>query len=293
MGVAYGVGSGQQTRTTVKLFIASFLALYFELVVIRYLSTEIRVFAYLKNLPLIASFFGIGLGMIVGRPRKFRLVFPGAVLALFLLIVFSSPLGLTHIPFPSGDYFVWTSFERQGIPPIVLVLRYWTCTTAILAVLVGFFVVLGGIVGEQLQRVPALRGYGINLAGSMAGIIIFTYISYWDVSPAVWILIGFLVAIPFFLRDPLVILSFVIVVLAAAAPQANTYWSPYYRIDIHKQFQDIDTNLVGHQIIDPRNRVSAILHANYAIPYLLHNSKSRSSCAGTAMIAPVPYPMST
>ena len=39
------------------LFLASFLALYFELVVIRYLSTEIRVFAYLKNLTLIASFF--------------------------------------------------------------------------------------------------------------------------------------------------------------------------------------------------------------------------------------------
>jgi hypothetical protein len=51
-----------------KLFLASFVALYCELVIIRYLSTEIRVFAYLKNLPLIASFFGIGLGMIVGVP---------------------------------------------------------------------------------------------------------------------------------------------------------------------------------------------------------------------------------
>ena len=45
------------------LFLASFLALYFELVVIRYLSTEIRVFAYFKNLPLISSFLGLGLGM--------------------------------------------------------------------------------------------------------------------------------------------------------------------------------------------------------------------------------------
>lgn len=300
MGVAYGVGSGQQTRTTVKLFIASFLALYFELVVIRYLSTEIRVFAYLKNLPLIASFFGIGLGMIVGRPRKFRLVFPGAVLALFLLIVFSSPLGLTHIPFPSGDYFVWTSFERQGIPPIVLVLRYWTCTTAILAVLVGFFVVLGGIVGEQLQRVPALRGYGINLAGSMAGIIIFTYISYWDVSPAVWILIGFLVAIPFFLRDPLVILSFVIVVLAAAAPQANTYWSPYYRVtlqavepphgwsrpaayfltvnhDFHQKIVDLSDSFISRYPEAEPNRSARL---TYGLPYQLFPNPGRVLVVG-------------
>ena len=40
-------------RDVLLLFLASSLALYFELVIIRYLSTEIRVFAYLKNLALI------------------------------------------------------------------------------------------------------------------------------------------------------------------------------------------------------------------------------------------------
>src|SRR5437016_13851022 len=53
-----------------KLFLASFLALYFELVIIRYLYTEVRAFAYLKNRPLIARFFGVGMGMIVGAPHK-------------------------------------------------------------------------------------------------------------------------------------------------------------------------------------------------------------------------------
>ena len=57
-------------RGFLPLFLASFLALYFELVVIRYLSTEIRVFAYLKNLALIASFFGIGLGMVSGASSQ-------------------------------------------------------------------------------------------------------------------------------------------------------------------------------------------------------------------------------
>src|SRR5712691_2061828 len=62
--------SGSSARDLLMLFMASFLALYFELVVIGYLSTEIRVFAYLKNLALIASFFGIGLGMVLGQPPK-------------------------------------------------------------------------------------------------------------------------------------------------------------------------------------------------------------------------------
>jgi hypothetical protein len=51
------------------LFIASAAALYSELVIIRYLARELRVCAYLKNMPLIASFLGIGLGMMLGRPR--------------------------------------------------------------------------------------------------------------------------------------------------------------------------------------------------------------------------------
>ena len=54
----------------VGLFLASVAVLYFELLVIRYLATEIRVFAYLKNIPLIASFLGIDTGMLLGRRRR-------------------------------------------------------------------------------------------------------------------------------------------------------------------------------------------------------------------------------
>src|SRR3984893_12786814 len=83
------------TRNAWMLLLANFLALYFELVVIRYLSTEVRVFAYLKNLALIASFFGIGLGMVLGKPPKsVGRFFPLVTAALFLLITFASPLGL-------------------------------------------------------------------------------------------------------------------------------------------------------------------------------------------------------
>ena len=94
-----------------KLFLASFLALYFELVIIRYLSTEVRAFAYLKNLPLIASFFGIGLGMILGAPRKsLRSAFPPVGLVLFVVTAFAGVFHLQHIPLPRADYYVWGSF---------------------------------------------------------------------------------------------------------------------------------------------------------------------------------------
>src|SRR2546422_5389533 len=102
-----GVVSVKQSsfRNALMLFLASFLALYFELVVIRYLSTEIRVFAYLKNLALTASFFGIGLGMILGKsPKTMRRFFPLFAAMLFLLIAFAPVLRLTHLPVPGRQY---------------------------------------------------------------------------------------------------------------------------------------------------------------------------------------------
>ena len=45
-----------------QLVLASFLTLFAELAIIRWLGTEVRVFAYVKNLALLVAFLGFGLG---------------------------------------------------------------------------------------------------------------------------------------------------------------------------------------------------------------------------------------
>ena len=224
-----------RSRNQWRLFLASFLALYFELVVIRYLSTEVRVFAYLMNLPLIASFVGLGLGMMLGGPpRRLNRAFPFAAVLLFLLIAFAPQLRLTHLPFPTADYFVWTTFRREGIPPLLLLLEYLSATLFILSLVVAFFVGLGGIVGRELSRSQPLAGYAINLMGSLAGILAFTVLCYLGLPPAVWLAVGFATAIPFLSARRGQLLSFVVVILAVAANQGHALWSPYYRIDLSK-----------------------------------------------------------
>src|SRR5260370_37579022 len=143
-------------RNILMLFLASFLALYFELVVIRYLSTEIRIFAYLKNLALVASFFGIGLGMILGNsPKTMKRFFPLFAALLFLLIAFAPVLRLTHLPVPGNQY------EMFGHPSglsgawalLLLLLGPWVffaIVPAILYVVLMFFLPLGRLVGERL-----------------------------------------------------------------------------------------------------------------------------------------------
>src|SRR3984957_6962532 len=51
------------------LFLASALTLFTELALIRWVATEIRVFAYVKNLALLLCFLGFGLGCALARQR--------------------------------------------------------------------------------------------------------------------------------------------------------------------------------------------------------------------------------
>src|SRR5262249_46825071 len=64
-----------------SIFAASVLGLFLELALIRWVSCEIRVFAYFKNLVLIACFLGFGSGcLLYRRPRHI-------LRALLLLLV--------------------------------------------------------------------------------------------------------------------------------------------------------------------------------------------------------------
>ena len=226
-------------RNLLFLFLASFVALFFELTIIRFISTEIRIFAYLKNVALIASFFGIGLGMILESPPKsLKKLFPLIAAALLLLITFSAFLRLTHLPIPTFDYrmFVDQPNAPTGdwyIPWVILMfLIYLIVVPAIMYLIVAFFAVLGGLVGEHLKQFPSLKGYGVNLAGSLAGILAFTALSFLGSPPVIWVLLGFLTLIPFFLRERWTLVAFALIVGAMAIPQTHVYWSPYYRITL-------------------------------------------------------------
>lgn len=224
--------SSEQRGAALWLFLASYLGLYFELLIIRYLSTEIRTFAYLKNLPLIASFLGIGLGMILGKPRARLLrAFPFVTATLFLILRFAGPLNLTHIGVAARDYFVWGA-PRLMLSPILMVPLYLIIIGGILALIIAFFTVLGGMVGEYMRPLPPLRGYGFNLAGSLAGVVAFAGLSFLNAPPVIWLVIGLALMVPFFHRNAPALLLFAVTVLVTGLPGPNTFWSPYYRIDL-------------------------------------------------------------
>src|SRR5207244_3359187 len=123
--------------------------------------------------------------------------------------------------------------------------------SGVLNLVILFFLSLGGLIGERLALFTSLRGYGINLAGSIAGVVVFTVMSFAALPPLVWILVGIAAAVPFFIRDRWALAGFAALILCMALPQArnladhnydfaglsprqSTFWSPYYRISLYE-----------------------------------------------------------
>src|SRR6266446_7497877 len=72
------------TSPRIRIFLLSFAMLFFELLCIRWIPSYVRYLSYFNNFILLASFLGIGLGMLAARRKRFW--FPPFPLLLLLLI---------------------------------------------------------------------------------------------------------------------------------------------------------------------------------------------------------------
>src|SRR5947199_10872908 len=68
-----------------RTFLVSFTMLFFELLCIRWIPSYVRYLSYFNNFLLLASFLGIGLGMLSARRQRFW--FPPFPVLLALLVV--------------------------------------------------------------------------------------------------------------------------------------------------------------------------------------------------------------
>src|SRR5215472_2580871 len=104
-------------RAFMRTFGISMAALYFEILIIRYIGTEIRIFAYLKNVALLAGFCGIGVGMVLPDfPTRLNKWFPALFASVFLTSRYSQLLGLTHVGVFTNDDFLWGLAPSRAVP---------------------------------------------------------------------------------------------------------------------------------------------------------------------------------
>src|SRR5437879_5209159 len=78
------------TDPGVRIFLLSFAMLFFELLCIRWIPSYVRYLSYFNNFILLASFLGIGLGMLAARRQRFWFPpFPLMVLLLAIIVMWN------------------------------------------------------------------------------------------------------------------------------------------------------------------------------------------------------------
>ncbi len=246
-------------RAVVDLFSASALSLFVELIFIRWVSSELKVFSFYRNLALIAAFLGLGLGFAIHRREKgvpwftrFYLPLMALVVLCILAIGRNPNVNWVTAVSTNSTEFVWpgVTTPNPALVPLVNVLFY-ASMLALFVLITVVFIPLGELVASKFASFEPLPGYTINVLGSLAGILLYTAISFLSWPPPVWFLIAGLGALyflpresirPLALRTALIAFPILITWLWPTGAE-TTLWSPYYRIDLNSTYADNDRGL--------------------------------------------------
>jgi len=239
-----------------RLFLTSAIVLFAELVFIRWVPANVVYVTFFSNLVLMASFLGIGVGILLGRRfEPPRLPFWAPLLVITTLFILAVKIDFR--PVLAGSVLAQLAASHVADPnyfvlPIIFVL------------VAGLMAALAMPLGPLLRAMPPLRAYAIDIAGSIAGIAAFALCSALSLPPPVWFAtLGVALAARGGLRPSgggslLGFASVATVVAATIVLQAvvGDIWSPYYRITMF--FPDngapfLAVNGIPHQNFYPLN----------------------------------------
>ena len=222
-------------RPALELLAVSFVVLFQELALIRWLPTEVRVAAYFPNLILIGAFLGLGVGALRARGKPFMVLWP-----ISLLTVIGLSWAMSGVAFTANNVseHLWLLYDDLGTDaPVLEGIRVPLVVLFLLSSLT--FVPLGQFVGTRLEifreRSSALWGYGFDLGGSLLGVIAFTAVSSAGLRPIAWfappLLLGFLFIGPSTRIRVLFGTCSVAILAIVAVSTGPARFSPYYALE--------------------------------------------------------------
>ncbi len=234
------------------LFLISFLILFLEVALIRWMPAYIRLLAYFSNFILLASFLGIGVGCLLAPIRTHLFRWFPLVQAVLVIAVAA---GRIDIAVPQTSESIYFSSGTTDV--VVPVESTWFLPLLCIAVSV-LFVTLSQRLGREMNAHAPLQAYMVNLAGSLAGVIAFGALSALQLPPVTWFGLAFVAALPFVLEQPRAWAAGGLVALAVALGvthrlSGDTLWSPYYKITAHTQGKEtvVEVNNIFHQSMAP------------------------------------------
>lgn len=180
-------------QKSLTIFVVSVVGLLLEMMLIRWIGTEIRIFAYLQNTVLIVCFLGLGMGCFsCRRPVNMgRGLIPLMLLTGILSIPFAraTAAGITEKLSVLGDFVIWGQNSASSWMTIGLnVVFGLVMTFGIMLLLWELFMPMGRLLGRSMDEHPnTIWAYSVNVAGSLIGIWLFVALSAMATSPFIWV----------------------------------------------------------------------------------------------------------
>jgi MFS family permease len=268
---------GKISRHDFQLFWVSVLILFLELLIIRWLSAELRIFAYFHNLLLIICFLGIGLGCAIPR-RDPPMVIPLAILGAIVFSVYTPwSLGifsLTRITAYLGnlkDLIIWYQAVSSGIQKTWEILLGVGMLALLSVSIIYLFAPFGQLLGQLLKESERpLRAYTINIFGSLLGIMLFTFLSFLSSPPSYWFALFFFAIMILLLSEgrknlflpSMALMAITLALLLArehraARAEREEIWSPYQKLEVKPLDHKSESNVV---------RLGYVINVN-SVPY--------------------------
>lgn len=223
----------QIRQIKIELFLLAAAALYFELAVIRWMSSDLRSMAVLKTFPLVACFVGLGAGYARSSDRLFRYT-PLMLLAFVGLMKLSDAVGMSKLPYPTSTVYQW-GVVNMDVSMWLYILFFMVWMALVLAfpflTMMGF----GARLGVLFNKLRPLEAYTVDIVGSILGSIIFSLSSFLCFAP--WGMMLFpAAALALSGRDlKRAILPSILAVLVAFIPirgDDKVVWTPYFRLEL-------------------------------------------------------------
>lgn len=249
---AAGQRSTEDSRQKGRLFFASFLMLFTELALIRWVTANNVFVTEATNFVLLASFLGIGIGFLNARSgRDYLRWTPVALLALvgFVLafpVILHQPGAPT--PFRGVGY-------TAALPRPVSFTAVFVLTAAVMA---G----LGQAVARIFVGFRPLSAYRLDILGSIAGIAVFSGLSFLQQPPFIWgVVAGAGVAgllLPKITWWQVGAVAAAVALLGIESYHFGEHWSPYNKLVVKRGGQNavhVAANNIPFQTIHSVSRM--------------------------------------
>ena len=218
------------------LIIASFISLFLELSLIRWVPAHVFSVAFFSNVILIASFLGLGLGFLLsGKKWEMFRVFPWFLLIFTIVILLLENIQIT-LP-SNAQTWIWSYYQGNRLYAPAFKISIIAVLGIVFTMVVLLFIPLGQRIGKLMAWFSPLYGYTLNILGSLFGVICFGILSFFNAPAFVWFFVtGFLAGLILY-KDKIFIAALFVAVLVTViigVSEKNIIWSPYYSIQLLK-----------------------------------------------------------